>query len=788
MGDKLRQSGIEPIGYIPWGTHFSQLYEDKEDLIDILVPYFKAGLENNEFCLWITSNIITKEDIEEAMNNAMPNFNEYLTTGQIKILSYNDFYFNNGSFNVDNLIKSGMGIYDEALLKGYYGLRISTDESWIERKCWKTLIEYEKELNNFIASYRIVFLCTYSYAKCEAVDIIDIIQTHQSVLIRKDQKWTVVESTKLKATKKKLERVNRLYSILSKVNHAIVRIRDPKLLYKEACRIAVEDGFFRAAWIGTVNIESNKLDIIAQCGFDKNQECKLLKNFTVHKLNEFHLITKVVNKCEQIICHDVKKELNDSPLYIDLLNCNIESCAVFPLKSNDNIIGVMMFYSNEDSFIEDEEIKLLNSLCDDISFVVNSIEKEAIRKQMEEELRQSEERYRKIFEISPAAILVHTQFIIEYANLAAAKLLGAENPDVLVGNSILNYIDKDYHHLVIERKRKIKHYGVAMPFEEEKYLKLDGTVIDVEATGALFPYKEKNAMVSVVRDITERKKLEQLRVASEQNERLLNEAKQYDILKTEFFANLSHELRTPINVILSAIQLLNLYANEGSEDFNNKNINKYIFTMQQNCYRLLRLVSNIIDITKIDAGFFDLELTNCNIVNIVEDITLSVSEYIEQKGLTLIFDTEVEERIMACDSDKIDRIMLNLLSNAVKFTNPGGKIVVNIYDREDKVVISVKDNGIGIPKGKQKLIFERFHQVDKSLTRSHEGSGIGLSIVKSLVELHEGNITVKSEYKKGTEFIIELPVKLVRSKDSPYNNTNEDNIEKINIEFSDIYT
>jgi PAS domain S-box-containing protein len=788
MGDKLRQSGIEPIGYIPWGTHFSQLYEDKEDLVDILVPYFKAGLENNEFCLWITSNIITREHIEEAMNNAMPNFNEYLTAGQIQILTYHNFYLDKGNFDVDNLIKKGKGIYDEALLKGYYGLRISTDESWIERKYWKTLIEYEKELNNYIASYRIIFLCTYSYAKCEAADIIDIIQAHQSVLIRKDQKWTVVESIKLKATKEKLERVNRLYSILSKVNHAIVRIRDPKLLYKEACRIAVEDGFFRAAWIGIVNIESNKLDIIAQCGFDKNEECKLLKNFTAHKLNEFGLITKAVNKCEQIICHDVKEELNDSPLYIDLLNCNIESCAVFPLKSNDNIIGVMMFYSNEDSFIENEEIKLLNSLCDDISFVVNSIEKEAIRKQMEEELRQSEERYRKIFEISPAAILVHTQFIIEYANLAAAKLLGAENPDVLVGNSILNYIDKDYHHLVIERKRKIKHYGVAMPFEEEKYLKLDGTVIDVEATGALFPYKEKNAMVSVVRDITERKKLEQLRVASEENERLLNEAKQYDILKTEFFANLSHELRTPINVILSAIQLLNLYTNEGSEDFNNKNINKYIFTMQQNCYRLLRLVSNIIDITKIDAGFFDLELTNCNIVNIVEDITLSVSEYIEQKGITLIFDTEVEERIMACDSDKIDRIMLNLLSNAVKFTNPGGKIMVNIYDREDKVVISVKDNGIGISKVNQKLIFERFHQVDKSLTRSHEGSGIGLSIVKSLVELHEGNITVKSEYKKGTEFIIELPVKFVRSKDSPYNNTNEDNIEKINIEFSDIYT
>ena|GEM_PF-3364569 len=788
MGDKLRQSGIDPIGYIPWGTHISQLYENKEDLIDILVPYFKAGLENNEYCLWITSNIITRKDIEEAMNRAMPNFNEYLTAGQIELMPYYNFYLEKDNFVVESIIKKCINFNNKALQKGYYGLRISTDESWIERKYWKKLLEYERELNNYIKSYRMIFLCTYSYAKCEASDIVDIIQIHQSVLIRKDKKWTVVESTELKATKEKLERVNRLYSILSKINHAIVRIDDSTLLYNEACRIAVEDGLFSAAWIGNINTEANKVELLAHCGLDKNEEYKLIKKFTKHKLIDFKLITSAVNECEQVICHDVKNEMTKSPLYNDLLLCNIESCAVFPLKSNNNTVGIMMFYSSEDSFIEQEEIRLLNSLCEDISFVVSSIEKEAARKQMEEDLRQSEERYRKIFEISPAAILVHSQWIIEYANLAAAKLLGAENPGALVGNSILNYIDKDCHHLVIDREKKIKHYGVAMPFEEEKYLKIDGTVIDVEATGALFPYKDKNAMVSVVRDITERKKLEQLRIASEEKERLLNEAKQYDILKTEFFANLSHELRTPINVILSAIQLLNLYEDEGTVNINNKNISKYIYTMQQNCYRLLRLVSNIIDITKIDTGFFDIELCNYNIVNIVEDITLSVSEYIEQKGITLIFDTEVEEKIMACDSDKIDRIMLNLLSNAVKFTNPGGKIMVNIYDRDNKVIISVKDNGIGIPKGKQKLIFERFHQVDKSLTRSHEGSGIGLSIVKSLVELHGGNIRVKSEYKKGAEFIIELPVMQVKSKSAQYHNTNEDNIEKINIEFSDIYT
>jgi len=174
----------------------------------------------------------------------------------------------------------------------------------------------------------------------------------------------------------------------------------------------------------------------------------------------------------------------------------------------------------------------------------------------------------------------------------------------------------------------------------------------------------------------------------------------------------------------------------------------------------------------------------------VEDITLSVAEYIENKGLSLIFDTEIEELVMACDPDKIERIILNLISNAVKFTEPGGTILVNIKQGIKTIIISVNDTGIGISKNKQKIIFQRFVQVDKSLARKHEGSGIGLSLVKSLVKMHKGAITVESESNKGSEFIIELPIYLVDDKKSKGNTKDyilEGNVEKIKIEFSDIY-
>ncbi len=268
---------------------------------------------------------------------------------------------------------------------------------------------------------------------------------------------------------------------------------------------------------------------------------------------------------------------------------------------------------------------------------------------------------------------------------------------------------------------------------------------------------------------------------------------EYDRLRNEFFANISHEFRTPLNIILNSIQLFNVYM-KNYQDNDNK-VAKLLSSMRKNCIRLIRLINNLIDTTRLDAGFFSLHKKNCNIVYIIEEITRSVAEFIKSKELQFEFDCDIEEKIIECDPDKIERIMLNLLSNAVKFTKENGKIMVNVHTTEDSIVISVKDNGIGIQKEKQDLIFQRFRQVDKSLTRSHEGSGLGLSIVKSLVELHGGTLKVESEYGKGSEFIIVLPAKatcnelskiagdeVAASYDIPLKNR----FETINVEFSDI--
>jgi signal transduction histidine kinase len=318
----------------------------------------------------------------------------------------------------------------------------------------------------------------------------------------------------------------------------------------------------------------------------------------------------------------------------------------------------------------------------------------------------------------------------------------------------------------------------------------NGRIIDLEATSDLLVYQGKPSNISILKDISSRKQISKLKNDIRDNERALNETKEYNKMLTEFFSNISHELKTPLNVILGATQILNL-----PHDFKlpypfEENMNKYHKVIRQNCYRLLRLVNNLIDLSKFDSGFLKLNLCNKNIVSVVEEITLSVADYVENRGLSIIFDTDVEEKIIAVDADKIERIILNLLSNSIKFTDEGGSILVDMSDKGDWISISVKDSGIGIPQNKLNVIFERFGQVDKTLTRNKEGSGIGLSLVKTLVELHGGTIKISSIEGEGSEVNIELPVKVINDEviSADRSVISRSNVEKINVEFSDIYS
>lgn len=422
------------------------------------------------------------------------------------------------------------------------------------------------------------------------------------------------------------------------------------------------------------------------------------------------------------------------------------------------------------------------------------------------ELKQSEESYKKLdieFQQKQSFLMSIVNSIPDLffykdinskylgCNKAFEEFTGIKE-ESLIGMTDFDVFDKDIAEAFVTKDLEMIKQGKYVRFEEWiKYPNGKSILLDTIKT----PYynSEGNVVgiIGICRDITERKQKEELQKSINEERRRINELKEHDRIKTEFFANISHELRTPVNVIFSALQMHELKLKECSCLNTSEEIYKYPKMMKQNCYRLLRLINNLIDITKIDNDYLQLNEVNYDIINLVENITLSVAAHIENKGLSLIFDTNVEEKIIACDPEKIERIILNLLSNAVKFTSCGGNITINIEDNDENISIIVKDTGRGIPIEKANSIFDRFVQVDKTFARDHEGSGIGLSLVKALVELHCGTISVVSELEKGSEFIVQIPVKVLEScefrRTNQYNESLKFYVDKLNIEFSDIY-
>ena len=243
----------------------------------------------------------------------------------------------------------------------------------------------------------------------------------------------------------------------------------------------------------------------------------------------------------------------------------------------------------------------------------------------------------------------------------------------------------------------------------------------------------------------------------EENKRLYKRLIELEKHKNNYFVNLSHELRTPLNVILSIEQLLTSF-NKAEIQISKEKMSEYMNTLKGNSKRLLNLINNIIDTSKIDSGFYRLNKEEVNIVTLVEDTALSMVNLAEVNGLKIIIDPEIEEVFIECDKLDIERCIINLIGNAIKFTSEGGTITISISELHKKVRISVKDTGVGIDEKYHNAIFDRFGQVYSESSEEFGGSGLGLTLTRNLINLHGGEISVVSEKGKGSEFIIILPI------------------------------
>lgn len=368
-----------------------------------------------------------------------------------------------------------------------------------------------------------------------------------------------------------------------------------------------------------------------------------------------------------------------------------------------------------------------------------------------------------------------------YVNKAYCNYMGL-NKGEIIGKRCRDLLSEEDVITIENQDKKLIEEKLPIICEEKLKFNKELATFFIAMDVALDCYENIKYIFGMAYDISEFKKREARRQE-------LEKEIEVEKVRNEFFNNMSHEFKTPLNVILSSTQLLSRYMkNRDINTISIDRVKKYIEMIENNSYRLLRLTDNLIDMTKLDAGDYKVNLENKDIVSIVENVVSTACNYIGNFNGEIIFDTDVEEKIVACDQEKIEKIIFNLLSNAVKYSNDNSEILININSYDDNIEISVKDNGIGIAPDRVDSIFEKFSQEDRSLSRKQEGSGLGLALVKSLVELHNGNIRVKSELGKGSEFIITLPEKrVVKNEQLKFNICNQTIFEKCIIEFSDIY-
>src|ERR1700730_2084633 len=208
MRPEMRKTGVDVVGDMPWGTHFCLFYETRADLLETLVSYCKAGLESQEFCLWVVAEPLTGEDARHALERAIPDIDRYIADQSIEIVAARDWHLQYGAFDLNRVISGWNEKLSRASARGYAGVRVTGDTAWLEKKDWKDFCEYEESLNHAIANQRLTVLCTYPLAACGAAAILDVVRTHQFAVTRRRGGWDVIETAGHKQAKAEIKRLN----------------------------------------------------------------------------------------------------------------------------------------------------------------------------------------------------------------------------------------------------------------------------------------------------------------------------------------------------------------------------------------------------------------------------------------------------------------------------------------------------------------------------------------------------------------------------------------------------
>jgi len=374
------------------------------------------------------------------------------------------------------------------------------------------------------------------------------------------------------------------------------------------------------------------------------------------------------------------------------------------------------------------------------------VRKKGIKQPAQAALSESEERYRRLVELCPDTIIVHTAQRIVTINPAGARLLGGRDPQALLGKSILTFIPPEKHPAVQDYVDAMYKGGEPFHQRQRKLVRLDGTVIDVEVSGAPVRYGGQAAAQIIVRDLTRRHKVEQ-------------HLSQLGQMSENMVAMVAHELRTPLTLIQGYASFLR----DGDAGPVRVEQEELLDIIIRNSQRLATMVNTFLDLEKIEAGMFVMDRRYFSLDSLLQELNSAFQIEARNKGVS--FCVACEQEVLAYgDRNQLFRALANLLSNALHFTETG-TVSLKAYQRSEHVAIEVEDEGVGIESDDLVHIFDKFYQSKRQRSRhTNKSSGLGLTIAKAIVTEHGGTLSVHSELGVGTTFTLTLPTPVERRK------------------------
>lgn len=755
MKSTMRRSGIDFIGDISWGTHFCQFYDTPQDLIDILVPYFKEGLASNEFCMWVTSEPLQVDQATEALRAAVPDLDNYIRRGQIEILDYSQWYTRSGKFSADEVLRGWVDKLNAALKQGYEGLRLTGNTFWLERADWDDFTRYEETIDSVIGQYPMMAICTYSLQKCSVLEILDVVTNHQFALIKRSGQWQIIKSAQQLKIAQALQESELRYEItLASIGDAVIAT-----------------------------------DVLGRITF-MNAVAEKLTGWTFHE-SSMHPVGDVFN-----IINEYSRQKVEGPV------AEVLKMGLIAGLANHTILirkdGTEVAIDDSGAPIKDRD--------GNTSGVVLVFRDITERRRAEEKLKQANESLVLAQRASGAGVW---DWDIKTGRIEwSEELFDLFGIDKKIGvasfeswNSVLHPDDVKIANLRIDQALK-EHTNLN---SEYRIIRPEGQVRWINALGH-GRYDDQGRpirMIGICIDITERKEAEdalrkakdeleqkvlertsQLQKAKEEleaaNRELKAELEEHETLERElirakesaeaaaeakasFLANMSHELRTPMNSVIGFTSLLLDGDNLNPEQ------KEFIEGIRNGGEAMIALINDLLDFSSADKKKIELEHSPISLKHLIDESLDMVAFVADKKGLNLSYTIKygMPDTIIG-DHGRLRQILVNLLSNAVKFTDKGD-VSVSVSSKVvegniRQILFSVKDTGMGIPQDNLSKIFEPFTQLERTISMKREGVGLGLAITKGLVELMGGKIWAESTVGQGTTFHVKIRADTIPGK------------------------